>query len=570
MHRLKLLKLLGRAQVRQYHFKQIKKPLFLNQQYSNQTKFLHTTRITSNQKQLFENTNEDAFAVRAKNDPDVFGEAPLKEPFDEEDLKEEEYLDNPPLRSKRLSTKEYADIIKSFIRTKKVKEALDVLEIKMLKEDRAKPENYIYNLLMGVCGRFGYTKKAFSLFNQMKKRGLKVHPGAYTALFNACANSPWPMTDGLSRARHLREIMLEKRYEPNDTNYNAMIKAFGRGGDLETAFSLVDEMQAKGILLKGDTLNFLLQACISDKECGFRHALLVWRKFIEKNITPSIYSYNLLLRCVRDCGLGNLNETQEVIEQILNKEIDKLTNNSVHLISEDLRNVEKVDGKLETIEKDVETIDYKIHELKGCEFNNRNNFEPKENYFVEVQSNFTAKELTVTKKNSQKSEKEVNNLRKTNKLISSGKIYTDDQLLNEKILRLNSSQNSTLKSNTENRPNLIAKTPRLGNILSLSEVTKPEDRLLLIGGFTGFLENMFENKVTPNVKTFMQLMDTTPNTEAVEKEILGAMRHVNIKPDIDFYNMLIKRRSMRCDYEGAKVLIYLNLNVLINIKYLKS
>lgn len=52
-------------------------------------------------------------------------------------------------------------------------------------------------------------------------------------------------------------------------------KAFGRTGDLLTAFSLVDEMLKKNYKLKDETFNFLLQACISDKEAGFRHALLV-------------------------------------------------------------------------------------------------------------------------------------------------------------------------------------------------------------------------------------------------------------------------------------------------------
>lgn len=57
----------------------------------------------------------------------------------------------------------------------------------------------------------------------MKKRALKVTASIYTALFNACANSPWP-DDGLKRANHLRMLMFEKGYEPNVSNYHAMIK----------------------------------------------------------------------------------------------------------------------------------------------------------------------------------------------------------------------------------------------------------------------------------------------------------------------------------------------------------
>lgn len=53
------------------------------------------------------------------------------------------------------------------------------------------------------------------------------------------------------------------------------ILAFGRHGDLETSFSIVDEMSSKQIPLTSVTFNFLLQASASDKEAGFRHALIV-------------------------------------------------------------------------------------------------------------------------------------------------------------------------------------------------------------------------------------------------------------------------------------------------------
>ncbi|KRT81318.1 hypothetical protein AMK59_6297, partial [Oryctes borbonicus] len=403
---------------------------------------------------------EEEYLVKVKDDPDTFGiqTTSKEQEFDEGDMKEGEYLENPPDPSKQLRTKQYADMIKAFIRKRQIKEAIDVLEVRMLKDDRVKPENYIYNLLLGACGKVGYTKKAFSLYNKMKQRGLKVTGGTYTALFNACANSPWP-EDGLTKALHLRQIMIEKGYEPNDTNYNAMIKAFGRCGDLETAFGLVDEMQKKNIPIKGDTLNFLLQACITDKETGFRHALLVWRKFIGKNIIPNVYSYNLLLRCTRDCGLGDIEITKDVLNNIV-------ANNNLLLASSE------------------------------------NIADPNEDVSESTNS----------------------------------------------VMQRNESSISI----QENRPNLIARVPHIGNILSVSEITKPEDRLLLIGGFSGILKNMQENNCTPNIKTFTQLLDSIPSTLAAEKELLSSIRKYNVKPDVDFYNMLIKKRSMRFDYDLAK------------------
>ncbi|CAH0547474.1 unnamed protein product [Brassicogethes aeneus] len=418
------------------------------------------------------NLSEKEFVAQLKNDPDIFGGRLEEKILDEGDIAEEKHFTEQVHPSKRLSTKQYADLIKGHLRKRKIKEALDVLEVKMLKEDKVKPESYIYNLLLGGCGRVGYTKKAFHLYNDMKKRGLKVTEGTYTALFNACANSPWPQTDGLSRAKHLQEIMIEKQYNPNDTNYNAMIKAFGRCGDIPTAFNLVDEMITKQMPIKIDTINFLIQACITDKEAGFRHALLVWRKLVNKRIKPDIYTYNLMLRSIKDCGLGDLETTTDVIKKIVSEGESKM--NSVRQI------------------EDKETIP-----LLNTNINEKSN----EQLTVQVVDN-------------------------TNKLPA--------------------------HKETSLRPNLMANTPYLGNIISLSEVLKPEDRLLLVGGFPGFIKSMEDHKCSPDLKTFTQLLLAIPGTLSAENELLAVIKKMKVKPDIDFYNMLIKKRSMRCDYAGAK------------------
>ncbi|XP_030753375.1 pentatricopeptide repeat-containing protein 1, mitochondrial [Sitophilus oryzae] len=431
---------------------------------------------------------EEQHLVRVRNDPDTFGEQYEQEIVDEGDIREEKHLSEKPPSHQRLRTKQYADIIKNYIRKRKIKEAIDVLEIRMIQEDKIKPEAYIYNLVLGACGRVGYTKKAFMLYNDMKKRGLKVMGGTYTALFNACANSPWPTTDGLTRAKHLYELMLEKGYQPNDTNYNAMIKAFGRCGDISMSFKLVDQMFKQGISVKSETINFLLQACISDKEAGFRHSLLVWRKLIEKNINPDLYTFNLLLRCVRDCGLGDLEVTKDVIERIVQ-------NNGGALFLE----------SSEALQIDI----------------------------TSEQSDITSRANITSSKNGSISENDGTSGQND---ITSGK---NDNIPGE-LQFLNT------------RPDLLAPKPHLGNILSLSEVKASEDRLLLLGGCKGFLQTMTSFKCTPDIKTFTQLLDSIPSTNAAEKELVQCMRKLSVKPDIDFYNMLIKKKSMRCDYEGAK------------------
>ena len=350
-----------------------------------------------------------------------------------------------------------AEMIKDHLHHKRIKEALDVLDVKMIEQDRVKPENYIYNLLIDGCAKVGYSAKAFNLFTKMRQRGLKVTGATYTSLFNACATTPYPQ-DGLNKANRLRQIMIEKSFEPNATNYNAMIKAFGRCNDVKTAFLLVDEMTEKKLAISVETFNFLLQACASDKEFGFRHALLVWHKMYQRRMKPDIYSFNLLLRCVRDTELGDVETMEEVLRTILLKS-------------------ESID----------EQIKLEAHSTT-----------PTDNPAVQLVKSTKPEEV-------------------------------DDP-----------------------KPNLLARRPHLGNLISLSEVKKPEDRLLLLGGFLGFLNTMKQLEVKPDLKTYTELIEVIPSSKAAENRLMSQLWKDEIKCDVDFFNILMKKRSMRFDYEGAR------------------
>jgi pentatricopeptide repeat domain-containing protein 1 len=49
----------------------------------------------------------------------------------------------------------------------------------------------------------------------------------------------------------------------------------------------------------------------------FKTFYKVWRKMISKHVRPSLYTYNLLLKCTRECGLGDEFETRKIIGQII-------------------------------------------------------------------------------------------------------------------------------------------------------------------------------------------------------------------------------------------------------------
>uniref|UniRef100_A0A1I8MYB1 PROP1-like PPR domain-containing protein n=1 Tax=Musca domestica TaxID=7370 RepID=A0A1I8MYB1_MUSDO len=408
-------------------------------------------------------------------DPDVFGNAPKTPlPEYEDDIAEEEYISRPTRRSKKLRTKEYAAMIKDHLKNHRVKEALEVLEIRMLKEDRVKPENYIYNLLISGCAKAGYTRKAFQLYTKMRQRGLKVKESTYTSLFNACANAPSRL-DGLTTAKRLREKLLEKGYEPNVKNYNAMLKAFGRWGDIEMAYMLADEMVDKKLEMNGETYNFLLQACASDSKMGFRHCLLTWHKMLRQGINPDYYSFNAVLRCTRDCGIGELDSMEEALKGILEGSQQRMQISSSKSDTPELESGDSIPNELKSSSNDL------VNE------NNSPNA-------ILIQTQATSLEL----------------------------------------------------------PNLLAPQPHLGSMVSLAEVQKPHERFLLLGGLQGFLELMKSYHITPDIETFTTMLEVIPPTNTAEKQLLTYIRKIGLKADIDFFNILIKKRAMRFDYEGGK------------------
>ncbi|XP_004526951.1 pentatricopeptide repeat-containing protein 1, mitochondrial [Ceratitis capitata] len=406
-------------------------------------------------KKTFDNQNDSA---------DIFGNNVLSGAAEDAgDLEEEEFTQNPVKKS--LRTIDYARLIKSHLNEKRIKDAIAVLEVQM-KKDRAKPDAYIYNLLISGCAKAGYTRKAFNLFTKMRQRGLKVKGGTYTSLFNACANAPSTVY-GIEQANRLREIMIEKSYEPNAKNYNAMIKAFGRCGDVKTAYLLADELMEKRLPLNVDTFNFLMQACASDFEFGFRHCLLTWHKMFQHGLRPDYYTFNTVLRCVRDCGFGDLHTMEKVLEQIFAERQELLTN--------DL------------------TADETIPLLKES---------------------------------------------------STSKLLESEQ--NSRLIEIKNDASQF------EMPNLLTPQPNLGSLVSLAEVSKPHERLLLLGGLSGFMQLMKAYDVTPNIETLTTLLEVIPPTYAAEKQLLSFVRKIGLKADIDFFNILINKRSMRFDYEGAK------------------
>ncbi|XP_052818580.1 pentatricopeptide repeat-containing protein 1, mitochondrial-like [Mya arenaria] len=487
----------------------------------------------------------------------------------------------------------YARQIMKFEKQGKVKEAIEVFDKWMIQNDRVMPNGYEMSILIRLLGRCGYTLKAFKLYKQMHKMGVFVRPQTYTSLFNACINSPWPEQDGLKHARQLRQAMLFSRYKPNYIIYQAMIQAFGRCGDLNTAFSLADEVAQ--LKVDDNLLNCLLMACISDKTSGFRHAILVWRKMLDMGVRPSLNSFNLLLRTVKECGIGQAATFVEAITGETATFSPSLTeetrtfaptqSNGSHdfQVSDKsggvkITNINRISGSLKSMKKERQLMDTKLQsnsntndnlELrKDCQLQN-NVYATSE--FVEIDSFLDRYDHSLT------DDFGVSDHSGEIGLVEADfdeEKCNDDEL--EAAIDLDAVQGSSGVSKEmsemstaieENKPwwefdvffdgdstsevELKEVLPSLPDILdprdnspmpnlNYKRVDGPIERFALLGGINGFLKSLSSHGLKPDLITFSQMVAAIPLKDAGAKDMIIALCMSESKADTDFYNHLIR------------------------------
>ncbi|KAM7010123.1 uncharacterized protein LKV04_001959 [Tautogolabrus adspersus] len=391
---------------------------------------------------------------------------------------------------------------KKLIRENKLHEALDVFSKDMLQEERLQPEEFNYTVLIGGCGRAGLLKKTFKLYNDMKKRGLEATDATYTALFNACAESPSKQA-GLQQALKLEQELRRKNYPLSTITYHALLKTHAYTNHLQACIHTIKEMLQNGHVVTQETFHYLLMSCLKDKETGFRLALQVWRQMLRSGIHPDSKNYNLLLRTARDCGIGNRALATRV------------------LLSPDL----KYEGEGVS------------HVKSNSRYKNLIDID-----FLERQLFIQPEPLSDTLQDSRYSEEEESYRGK-----DSTQLVPVRQTISLPVDSL---------ADSSSAPNLLdVFEGKRGCVVSLCAVDRVSDRLALIGGAEGFLEKMEANRLSPDIRTLTLLADTMePGFKSLQTLLNVAKQH-KVKLDVAFFNSVIRRTARAGDLEGAKMVL---------------
>lgn len=401
---------------------------------------------------------------------------------------------------------------KHLIKEGKLVEALDLFERQMLKEERLQPLECNYTVLIGGCGRAGYLKKAFRLYNDMKKRDLEPSDATYTALFNVCAESPWK-DSALQSALKLRQQLQAKNFQFNLKTYHALLKVTAKCADLRMCLDVFKEIVHKGHAVTEETFSYLLVGCIQDKKTGFRYALQVWRQMLSLGLQPSRHGYNLLLEAARDCGLGD----PEVASALLLRPREEMVLLQPRAGGRQAKRkaqagmVDSMSAKLnmETLERQLF-----LEPSKALE-------RPPEPQEARVPS---------------KAQPEMET-----------KVDPDHTVALASVV-------SELPPQ-ELQTNLLTLGPVPSAVVSFGTMTTSADRLALMGGLEGFLGKMSEHGLRPDIKTLTLLAEVVDPDSPAESSLLTVLDTYQVEADVTFFNTLMRKKSKLGDLEGAKALL---------------
>lgn len=417
---------------------------------------------------------------------------------------EENELDPKSWQGRRNTPYWYFFQCKRLIKEGKLAEALDLFERQMLKEERLQPLECNYTVLIGGCGRAGYLKKAFKLYNDMKKRDLEPSDATYTALFNVCAESPWK-DSALQSALKLRQQLQARNFQLNLKTYHALLKMTAMCADLRMCFDVLKEMVHKGHAVTEETFSFLLMGCIQDKKTGFRYALQVWRQMLSLGLQPSRHIYNLLLGAARDCGLGD----PDVASMLLlrpREEMVLLQPPEGRRRARRAARAGMIDGVSASLH--VETLEKQLF-LEPSQALER----PQEPREASVSSEAQPEVET--------------------------KVDPPDTALASWGLEAN----------------LLTLGAVPPAVVSFGTVTTPADRLALMGGLEGFLGKMAEHGLRPDIKTLTLLAEVVEPGSPAESSLLTVLDSHQVEADVTFFNTLMRKKSKLGDLEGAKALL---------------
>ena len=131
----------------------------------------------------------------------------------------------------------------------------------------------------------------------MKKRSLFPTDHTYSGMFSACAKAGPKATEILKK---LQEEIERRNVHLDTISTNALLAALAACGFHDNTWDIYESMIKRGVNPDPQTFTSLLVASTHDKVGGFKAAQRAWS---EMCVHPDLHCFNVLLKCIRDCGI---------------------------------------------------------------------------------------------------------------------------------------------------------------------------------------------------------------------------------------------------------------------------
>lgn len=254
---------------------------------------------------------------------------------------------------------------------------------------------------------------------------------------------------------------------------------------------------------------------------------------LKLNLKPDSYSYNLMLGAARDCGLGDPLVASNLLLGTFKESpaILRLEAGKQHRKAKGQRGKEVDAGA---------AMQFEVEMLEKCVFPEEDRKPEQEVYSQKSKS-----------KNDNSAKAETGDI----STLPDSAAPRDLGISDKKQMAPDVAEVNTLcfSKASFNFPNLLDSQLPNENVISLGTVATPSDRLALIGNMEGFLKRMKEDGATSSIKTFTLLAELVQPNSQSESSLLTVMEEHNVKPDITFFNTLVRKKSKGGDLEGAKV-----------------
>ncbi|XP_022718036.1 putative pentatricopeptide repeat-containing protein At1g53330 [Durio zibethinus] len=231
-------------------------------------------------------------------------------------------------------------LLNAFLMSKKFDEMQEVF---LGMEKYARPDACTYNILIRACCLNGCLDGAWSLFDEMQRKGVKPNAWTFGALINGLClefkiKEAFKLKEDMFRihrvppnasvyevmirrlcgvgeltlAFRLKEEMIRKKMKCNSDIYNSFISGLFKVGRKEEAFGVFEEMDLNGIKPDTTTYNVMINEFCELKDFDAAYRFL--EDMAEKGCKPNLISYNILISWL--CKDGKWSEANDLLEDM--------------------------------------------------------------------------------------------------------------------------------------------------------------------------------------------------------------------------------------------------------------